>query len=144
MANFICQIPSLYRHCISLLPLLRFPFLFHLWQTIWCRPCTLYPSVHFLCMRFNGIIAITNSNGDSASPWNMPLWIFTSVKLFPPAVISTLQFSMVFSINFMTSPDILYILKQSVFQLCGTISYAFFVVNTRHFALLEDVLINVL
>ena len=90
-----------------------FPFL-----QIWCRPCiwggwffscdiwSLYPPVHFLSIWFSGIIAITNSNNDSASPWKIRLWIFTSVKLFPPAVSSTLQFCMVFSINFMTSPDI--------------------------------------
>ena len=38
---FLCQIPSLCRHCISSLPVLGFPVLFHFWQTVWCRPCTL-------------------------------------------------------------------------------------------------------
>ena len=37
-----------------------------------------------------------NSN-DSASPWNIPYWIFTSAKHLLPAVILTLQFSMFFS-----------------------------------------------
>ena len=58
----------------------------------------------------SGIIAITNTNSDSASPWKIPLRIFTTAKLFPSAVNSILQFFMVFSINFMTSSNILYIL----------------------------------
>ena len=56
-------------------------------------------------------MAIMNCKGDSASPWKIPLWIFASAKLFPPAVNSTLQFFMVFSMKFMTSCDILYILR---------------------------------
>ena len=36
-------------------------------------------------------MASTNNDGDSASPWNMPLCIFTSAKLCPPAVNSTLN-----------------------------------------------------
>ena len=63
-----------------------------------CHPCTfggryfscdlwsLYQPVHFLSIWFNGIIAIIKSNGDSASSWKIPLWIFTSAKLFPFAV----------------------------------------------------------
>ena len=51
-----------------------------------------------------------NSNGDSTSP----------------AINSTLQIFMIFSIKFMTSCDILYILRQSIIQLCETISYAFY------------------
>ena len=78
--------------------------------------------MHCLRMWLSGIIAITNSNGDSASPWNMPLWIFTSAKIFPSAVNSTLQVSVFFSINFMTSSGILYILRQCNIQLWGTIS----------------------
>ena len=31
-----------------------------------------YPPVRFLRMRLSGIIAIKNSNGDCASPWNIP------------------------------------------------------------------------
>ena len=49
-----------------------------------------------------------NSKGDSASPWKIPLWIFISAKLLPPAVSSTLQVFMFFSIKFMTSCDILW------------------------------------
>ena len=65
-------------------------------------------------------MAIMNSRGDSASPWKIPLWIFVSAKLFPPAVNSTLQFFMFFSMKFMISCDILYILRQFIIQLCGT------------------------
>ena len=58
----------------------------------------LYPPVHFLCKWLSAIIALTNNNGDSTPPWNIPLWILTSAKLLPPAVNSTLHVSMIFSI----------------------------------------------
>ena len=32
----------------------------------------------------------------------------------------------------MTSPDILYLFRQSIIQLCGSISYVFFFTNLRH------------
>ena len=130
---FLYQIPSLYLDCISSLSVLRFPVLFHFLQRIRCRLCTtggwfffscdlwsLYLSVHFVSIWLSEI-AITNSNGDSAYLWKIPLWIFTSVKLFP----SALQFSTIFSINFMNSLDILYILRQSIIQLYGIISFTF-------------------
>ena len=96
-------------------------WLFFSWD-LW----SLHPPLHFLSTWFSGIITITNSNGDNESVTKIPLKIFTSAKLFPPAVCSTLQFSMIFSINFMTSSDILYILRQSTTHLYETISYAFF------------------
>ena len=83
---------------------------------------SLFPPVHFLRMWLIGIITIINDNGDSESPWNMPLWIFTSVKFFPPAVNSTIQVAMVFSINCTIWSCILYFLRQSSIQLWGTIS----------------------
>ena len=43
------------------------------------------PSVYFLRVWLNGIIAIRNSNDDSTSPWKMPLWIFTADKFFFPS-----------------------------------------------------------
>ena len=67
---------------------------------------SLYTAVKFLHIWLSGIIAIMNSNGDSASPCNIPLWIFASPKLFPPAIDSSLQVFMVFSIKFMTSSAI--------------------------------------
>ena len=66
-----------------------------------------------------------NSNGDSASPWNMPLWIVTYVKLLPYAVNSTFQVFMIFSIKFMTISDILYFFRQFIINICGNISLAF-------------------
>ena len=48
----------------------------------------LYPAVHFLSMWFSGIMAIMNSKGDRASPWKIPLWIFASANLLPPALSS--------------------------------------------------------
>ena len=78
-----------------------------------------------LSMWLSGIIAITNSNGATTSPWNIYLWIFTWANVLPPAVNFTLLFFMISSMNFMTSCDILYILRQSIIQFCRTISYAF-------------------
>ena len=73
---------------------------------------SLFLTVHFLIMWLSRIFAITNSKCDSASPWRIPLWIFTSSMLSPPAVSSTYQFYVVFSIKFMTFSDILCILRQ--------------------------------
>ena len=56
-----------------------------------------------------------------------------SVQLkFSPQMSIPLYSFPVYLMNFMISFDILYILRQSIIQLCGTISYAFFVVNPRH------------
>ena len=95
------------------------------WLIFSCDLQSLYPAVHFFSTWLSGIIAITNSNGDSTSPWNIHLWIFASAKLFSPAVNSTLQVFMVFWRKFMTSSDILHILRQVIIQLFGDISYAF-------------------
>ena len=77
-----------------------------------CDLLSVYPAAHFLRMWFSGIMAIMNSKGNSASPWKIPLWIFVSAMLLPPAVKSTLQVFMVCSMKFMTSCDSLYILRQ--------------------------------
>ena len=78
----------------SLLSVWRFPILLHFLQTIWYCPCTWsglffssdlwssYQPVHLQNMWLSGIITITNSNGDSTSPWKISLWIFTSFKFF--------------------------------------------------------------
>ena len=79
-----------------------------------CYLLSLYPAEHFLKMWLSHIMAITNINGDTASPWNTFLWIFTSVNLFLPAINSTFQVCMVFSINCTTWSGILYI-----FGLCS-------------------------
>ena len=79
------------------------------WLIFPCDLLILYPIVHFLRMWESGIIAIPNSNGDSASLWNMFLWNFTSAKLLAPAVDFTHQVSMVFSINFTTLSAIIII-----------------------------------
>ena len=89
----------------------------YIWRLIFsCNLWTLYPCVHFLSMWLNGIIAIINSNGDNTTPWKIPFWIFVSALLFPLAISLTRQFFMIFSINFMTLADILYILRQSIIQ----------------------------
>ena len=65
----------------------------YIWRFIFsCNLVSLYPAVHFLNMWLSGSIAIINSNGGGASPWNIPLWIFVSVKLFYPAVKFTPDF----------------------------------------------------
>ena len=61
------------------------------WLIFSCNSVILYLPIHFKSMWFSGIIAITNSDGDSTSPWNIPLWIFTLAKIF-------VLFSMVSSI----------------------------------------------
>ena len=142
---FYAKIPFLCPDCIFLTACMRvFPVLFHIfannlmssmyirWLIFSCDLLSLYPVAHFLSMWFSGIMAIMNSKDDSASPWKMPLWIFVSAMLLPLAVSSTLQVFMVCSMKFMTSWDILYILRQCSIQLCGTISYAYFVVNPGH------------
>ena len=66
-----------------------------------------------------------NSKGDTASPCSIPLWIFASAKLLPPVVNSSLQVFMFFSIKFMTSSDVLHILRLFIMQLCRANSHAF-------------------
>ena len=99
--------------------------------------------MHFLNMWLSGIVAITNSNGDTTSPWNICTTLdFHLNKLFPLALHSTLQFFIVSSIHFMTFQAVLYILSQSIIQVCETT--CLFVVNLRHlhflshFALLRE------
>ena len=81
------------------------------WLIFSCDLQSLYLAVHFLSVWLSDSMAIMNSKGDRASPWKIPLYIFASAKLHPPAVNSTVQVFMVFSIEFMTSSDILYIFR---------------------------------
>ena len=152
---FICQIPSLFHvyiltACIKVFNSFSFfakslmpPMQIRL-SIFSCNLLSLYPPIHFLSVWLSGIIAITSS--DSASPWNMRLWIFASAKLHPSAGNSTLQVSMVFSMKFMTSSDIF--LREFIIQLFGTISYTFSssihtIVRFFRLALVEDELNNV-
>ena len=48
--------------------------------------------MHFLSIALSDLIAITNSNGDYSSHWNISLWIFILAKVFPPRNNSTFQF----------------------------------------------------
>ena len=130
---FLWQIIFLSPDCILWLRVLKFPVLFHFfanilmssmyirWLIFSCDLLSLYPAVLFLSMWLSGIIAIMNSSGDSASLWNIPLWTLASAKLRSPAINSTFQVFMVFSIKFMTSSDILYFLRLFIIQLCGNI-----------------------
>ena len=79
------------------------------WLIFSCDVLSLYPTMHFFRMWLSGIIAITKSNGDSTYFCYMPVWIFTSAKLFPSAII--LQVSIVFSIKYMISSGIICILR---------------------------------
>ena len=95
------------------------------WLIFFFQSVNMYPLTHFQGIGLGGIIVITQSNADSASPRKIALLIFTLAKIFPPTVNSTLQFSIVISVNFMSLSDIFYILKQFVIQFCVTIMYAF-------------------
>ena len=55
------------------------------------------------------MFAITNSYGENASPWNIPLWIFISFKVYLLAVNYTLQFYHGFRDKFTDFLDILHI-----------------------------------
>ena len=82
---------------------------------------------------------ITNSDSDSISSW-----IFTSNKLFNPAVYFPLQSFMEFSINFMTSSDILFIWDSLLSSFAGPYRIPFCIkILPLRCALLENVLINV-
>ena len=98
----------------------------------------------------NGIIIIANSNGQSVSPWKIPLWIFTIASVFLPAVNSAFQFFMASVINLTSLSDILYILDILLSNFAGS-HHRLFVVNLLNgyifqplLALLDDVLINIL
>ena len=114
------------------------------WLIFSCYLLSLYLSVHFLSMWLSGLITITNSNSDSASLWNIPVWILTSAKLFPPLVSSTHQVSVVFSINF---EFVRYLVH---FETIPGAPYKHFYINQRHsqifssrITLVDNVLINV-
>ena len=68
------------------------------WLIFLCDLLSLYLAVIFLSMwlwhHHN-----YDSNSDSASPWNMPLWTFASAKLFPPSINSTFQVLMGFFLD---------------------------------------------
>ena len=80
-----------------------------MWLIFSCTLVSFYPTVHYLIMFLSDIIAFINSNGCIAYPWNISLWIFSLANFFSPPVNSTFQVFMVYSINFMTSSDILFI-----------------------------------
>ena len=67
-------------------------------------------------MQLSGIIAIINRRC---------FWIFTSAKIFLPAVISIYQFFMASVMKFITLSDILYIFRYLIVQVFMTISYSF-------------------
>ena len=48
------------------------------------------------------MVALTNTNGESASHLKMPFWIVISAKVFLPAVKSSFQFFMASTMNLMT------------------------------------------
>ena len=136
-AHFQCQIPSLCLNCVFSQCVLEFPVLFHFYKQfdvvnvdtvidfLW-RFSKFVSGWTFSWYVVSDIIAIINKNGDSAFPWNIPFWIFASAQLFPPTVNFPFHVFMVFSIKFIGSSDILYILRQFNIPLCGP---CVFVVN---------------
>ena len=61
-----------------------------------------YPGLAVLRMCVRGMRGATKSNGDSASPWKIPLVIGTSPSVSEPQVSSTLQDFVVFPKKFTT------------------------------------------
>ena len=90
------------------------------WLIFSCNLVSLYLLVYFPNMWLNGIITITNINGDGVSPWKIILWILTSAKLFSPADHLTVPVSMVFLMNFMTVLDILNIFWLRIIHFRGS------------------------
>ena len=121
---FLCHIPSLCPDRIFSLPVLGFPILFRFWQLVWYRPCALgnrvFLAIYKVCIRLciswvcgwvvSSLLRIVMVIVHPLDPWNISFWIFASAKLFSLAVNSISQVFIVFSIKFMTSSDILYIL----------------------------------
>ena len=61
----------------------------------------------------SAIITITNSNVESGSPWNLPIWISPQPKFFLQWSALLSHFFMDSMLNFMTLSDILYIVRES-------------------------------
>ena len=74
-------------------------------------------------MWLNGIIAITNSNGDNVSPLNMFLWIFTSANLF--FRLPTHLFFMISSMTFIVIIIIIIIISSLLRFFHTSVSYWF-------------------
>ena len=102
------------------------------WLISSCDLLSFYPAVHFLNISLSDIIAITNSSGDSASPRNIPLWIFVSAKL--PPLCSQFNFPGFHGFLDKIYDFVWYLVhfEQFIIQLCGTISYAFLQSNPGH------------
>ena len=136
---FLCQIPFLCLHCIFWMYVLGFQVSFSIsFQIDWCHPCRLgdwsflaillslspsHLSTLFWVCGYRGIMAIMNSKGGT-DVYLVGKYLFGS--LFNPSFFLQVQVFMVFSTKFMTSCDILYILRQLLMiQICRTISYDF-------------------
>ena len=86
------------------------------WLSFFCDLENVLPAVHFLTRWLSSIIDITNCNGESASPWKKPHWIFSSTKNFPRAVNSTFRFFIASMMKFMTLSDIFIIIIIIIIQ----------------------------
>ena len=62
---------------------------------VFCGLLSLYPPVHLLSIWLSGTIAITNSDGDIAFPWNILLLIFTFFFLMSIPLSSFLDYEVV-------------------------------------------------
>ena len=71
------------------------------------------------------IIATMKSNGDTESPWKIPLLILTSASLVPELVSIVFQLGIVFLRNLMVFSSAPYISRHSVSHKCGIMSKAF-------------------
>ena len=95
-------------------------------------PCILYPLLALLSCVVRGKRARQNSNGESESPWKMPLAISIPLEMMEPPVwfkISVVfQFSMLVLRKLVITGEILYNSSTLIIQSWGTLSKAFFIV----------------
>ena len=77
-------------------------------------------------------VQLTNSSGESETPWKMLLQIFTSDRSCLPAVNSILQFSMAFVTMLMILLDILHIFRRSLIPSLRDHIISRFVVDSYH------------
>ena len=119
--------------------------LMHLVTNLLLRFRKFVATVYFISMSSNGIISITNSNGESVFFRKMSLRVFTSGKT--SAVNSPLQFFMASVIKLKTVLGILCIFDSPLSRIAGPYHRSFCSRSWLHFsprfAHLENVLINV-
>ena len=110
-----------------------------MWLIFSCVSISLYPPVHFQICHWKSssllqkVMVIAHLPGTYHSEFSPQLSFF--LRLSVPLS----NFFMASSMNFIISTDILYILRQSIIQLCGTISFTFLLLtHTEHPVRIEE------